>query len=59
MFHFAPFQVIRRTGRFGGDTGIICEFVGTRARVMFETANRGVEFRWYSVTALYNYAVIG
>jgi len=56
MFHFAPFQVIRNSRN---DTGLICEFVGTRARVMFETEHNGVEFRWYSVTALYSYAVIG
>ena len=59
MFQFAPFQVIRKTGRFGGDTGIICEIDGPKIRVMFEAANRGVEFRWYPVTALYCYAVIG
>jgi len=56
MFHFKPLQVIRNSRN---DTGLICEFDGTRARVMFETESSGVEFRQYSVTALYSYAVIG
>ena len=59
MFHFAAYQVIRKTGRFGGDTGIIVSIKDGRALVMFETANRGVEMRRYSITALYSYAVVG
>jgi len=59
MFHFAPLQVIRKTSRFGDATAIICEFDGPKVRLMFETENRGVEFVWYSVTAIYSYAVIG
>lgn len=59
MFHFAPLQVIRKTGRFGGATAIICEFRDTHVRLMFEIENRGVEFVWYPVTAIYSYAVIG
>ena len=56
---YQPLQVIRKTGRFGGDTGLICEIDGTRLRIMFETEHNGVEFVWYSVTGLRSYAVIG
>lgn len=56
---YRPLQVIRKTGRFGGDTGIICEVSGHRYRIMFETEGNGVEFRWYSVAGLRDYAVIG
>lgn len=56
---FKPLQVISNIRPLMNDTGIIDRIDGHRYRVMFETANRGVEFRWYSVTALKDYRVIG
>ena len=55
---FKPLQVIRHIG-LCTDTGIIVGSEGHRYRIMFETAHSGVEFRWYSVTGLKDYRVIG
>ena len=55
---FKPLQVIRHNGTML-DTGIICSVDGHRYRIMFETEKSGVEFRWYSVTGLKDYRVIG
>ncbi len=56
---FKPLQVIRNIRPMMNDVGIIDSIVNGRYRVMFETAHSGVEFRWYSVTGLKDYRVIG
>lgn len=56
---FKSLQVIRNIRPFMNDTGIVCAVDGHRYHIMFETANRGVEFRWYSINGLIDYRVIG
>ena len=55
---FKPLQVIQHIG-LCTDIGIICAVDGHRYKIMFETANSGVEFRWYLVNGLKDYRVIG
>lgn len=54
-----PFDIIQKQYRDGYvDTGMITGRViaGTRSfEVMFETANNGVECRWYSIVPLYDF----
>jgi hypothetical protein len=59
MYNLPALTVIRKSDRFGSDTGIICGLENGFYRIMFETANRGVEFRNYSVGSLRGWAVIG
>ena len=55
---FKPLQVIRYIGTMQ-DTGIIVAVDGHRYRIMFETEKSGVEFVWYTASALKDYRVIG
>lgn len=55
MFGYSVYSVIRKNQ----DTGIICAIDGHRFRIMFETADNGVEFVWYPLSAVSKYEVVG
>lgn len=55
MFGYQPLSIIERQGV----VGMICEWRGNQALVMFETGTHGVEFANYPVSAVARFRIVG